>query len=118
MTYIMLVSDSKLNLEWITIGNIDLKDKKLVHDIKTLGDSNPLGSGCVDSRTRIMKICCHLGRVWWQLNALIVETKNISFNLGVVVLEDFRTATAHREGLLGLGSLSSKKLKTLLVHAI
>ena len=95
VTYIVLIPHCELDRERIALCNEDLEDEELVDDFEALRDTNSLRGRCVDCGSSIMKICCHLSRVWRQLDALIDESENISFDLRVVVLEDLGSAAAH-----------------------
>ena len=76
----MLVANSQLNLQGISLRNINLEDQKLVHYVETLDDADALRLG---ARSSVMKIGRHLRWIGWQLNALVLQVEDVAFDLTI-----------------------------------
>ena len=76
----MLVANSQLNLQGISLRNINLEDQKLVHYVETLDDADALRLG---ARPSVMKIGRHLRWIGWQLNALVLQVEDVAFDLTI-----------------------------------
>ena len=99
----MFVTNGQLDGERVSLRHEDLKHQKLVHYVQTLHHA---GSFRRRARTRVMKICLQLGWVWRQLNALVLKTENVAFDLRIEVFCDLRRTLIDGERFLGLRAYS------------
>ena len=54
-------------------------------DVKALGNADSFGA----LSPVFMKVSLDLGRVWWQLDSLTLQTENVALNFSIVVFGYF-----------------------------
>ena len=101
-TYVVLVTDVKLDLERLSGRDEDLEDEILVNDVEAGSDARLFDTAHVAC---VMKVGRHLLGAGRKLDALASEAEDVAFDLCVVALVDVSSvASGHRERLVGLGA--------------